>query len=51
MSTGKAAMWYDASVAAGFLNNRDNSQVVGKIVYNLLQSKLKIIMVGYMLGC
>lgn len=33
MSTGKAAMWYDATVAAGFLNNPKNSQVVGKIGY------------------
>lgn len=33
MSTGKAAMWYDATVAAGALNNPKNSQVVGKIGY------------------
>ena len=34
MSAGKAAMWYDASVAAGFLKS-DNSQVNGKIGYAL----------------
>src|SRR5690625_1147952 len=33
MSTGKAAMWYDATVAAGFLDNPDDSDVVGKIGY------------------
>ncbi|WP_424767821.1 ABC transporter substrate-binding protein [Paenibacillus sp. sgz302251] len=33
LSTGKAAMWYDATVAAGFLNNPNSSQVVGKIGY------------------
>ncbi|MGX4584490.1 ABC transporter substrate-binding protein [Paenibacillus chitinolyticus] len=35
MSTGKAAMWYDATVAAGFLNNPNSSQVAGKIGYAL----------------
>lgn len=39
MSTGKAAMWYDASVAAGFLNDKSSSQVVGKIGYALAPSK------------
>lgn len=33
MSTGETAMWYDATVAAGFLNNPDDSQVVGEIGY------------------
>ncbi|HEX7066446.1 MAG TPA: sugar ABC transporter substrate-binding protein [Bacillales bacterium] len=33
MSQGKAAMWYDATVAAGTLNNPDSSKVVGKIGY------------------
>lgn len=33
MSTGKAAMWYDATVAAGFLDNPDDSDVVGNIGY------------------
>jgi sorbitol/mannitol transport system substrate-binding protein len=33
MAQGKAAMWYDASVAAGFLNDPKQSQVVGKIGY------------------
>ncbi|MFJ5622750.1 extracellular solute-binding protein [Peribacillus loiseleuriae] len=41
MSTGKAAMWYDASVAAGFLNNPDDSQVVGKIVYTFAPKQAK----------
>jgi sorbitol/mannitol transport system substrate-binding protein len=41
MSTGKAAMWYDASVAAGFLNNPKSSQVVGKIGYALAPSQAK----------
>lgn len=41
MSTGKAAMWYDASVAAGFLNNPKSSQVVGKIGYALAPSQVK----------
>lgn len=40
MQTGKAAMWYDASVAAGFLN-ADSSQVAGKIGYALAPSKEK----------
>ncbi len=35
MSTGKAAMWYDATVAAGFLNDPKQSQVAGKIGYAL----------------
>ena len=38
MSTGKAAMWYDASVAAGFLNDESSSQVAGKIGYTLAPS-------------
>ncbi|RBW69260.1 ABC transporter substrate-binding protein [Bacillus taeanensis] len=33
MSTGKAGMWYDATVAAGFLNNPNDSAVAGKIGY------------------
>lgn len=33
MSTGKAAMWYDSTVAAGFLNNPKDSAVAGKIGY------------------
>ncbi|WP_207308539.1 ABC transporter substrate-binding protein [Bacillus timonensis] len=41
MSTGKAAMWYDASVAAGFLNNPDDSQVVGKIGYTFAPKQAK----------
>jgi sorbitol/mannitol transport system substrate-binding protein len=41
MSTGKAAMWYDATVAAGFLNNPKDSQVVGKIGYALAPSQAK----------
>ncbi len=41
MSTGKAAMWYDASVAAGFLNNEESSQVAGKIGYALAPSAKK----------
>jgi sorbitol/mannitol transport system substrate-binding protein len=40
MSTGKAAMWYDATVAAGFLNSSD-SQVAGKIGYALAPSQAK----------
>jgi sorbitol/mannitol transport system substrate-binding protein len=41
MSTGKAAMWYDATVAAGFLNNPKNSQVVGKIGYAMAPTAAK----------
>lgn len=41
MSTGKAAMWYDATVAAGFLNNPKSSQVVGKIGYAKAPSDVK----------
>ena len=41
MSTGKAGMWYDASVAAGFLNNPKSSQVVGKIGYALAPKQAK----------
>lgn len=40
MSTGKAAMWYDATVAAGFLNSND-SQVAGKIGYAFAPSQAK----------
>ncbi|WP_332698308.1 ABC transporter substrate-binding protein [Halalkalibacter lacteus] len=40
MSTGKAAMWYDATVAAGFLNSSD-SQVAGKIGYAFAPSQAK----------
>lgn len=40
MSTGKAAMWYDASVAAGFLNSKD-SQVAGKIGYTFAPKQAK----------
>lgn len=41
MSTGKAAMWYDATVAAGFLNNPDDSDVVGKIGYAYAPTQVK----------
>ncbi|RCW41100.1 ABC transporter substrate-binding protein [Paenibacillus prosopidis] len=41
LSTGKAAMWYDATVAAGFLNNPENSQVAGKIGYAFAPSEAK----------
>ncbi|WP_199619450.1 ABC transporter substrate-binding protein [Paenibacillus alkalitolerans] len=41
LSTGKAAMWYDATVAAGFLNNPESSQVVGKIGYAFAPSQAK----------
>lgn len=41
MSTGKAAMWYDATVAAGFLNNPKSSQVAGKIGYAFAPSEAK----------
>jgi sorbitol/mannitol transport system substrate-binding protein len=41
MSTGKAAMWYDATVAAGFLNNPNDSQVVGKIGYTFAPKQAK----------
>lgn len=41
MSTGKAAMWYDASVAAGFLNDENSSQVAGKIGYTLAPTQKK----------
>jgi sorbitol/mannitol transport system substrate-binding protein len=40
MSTGKAAMWYDATIAAGFLNSSD-SQVAGKIGYAFAPSQAK----------
>lgn len=40
MSAGKAAMWYDASVAAGFLKSPD-SQVNGKIGYALAPTAKK----------
>lgn len=33
MANGKAAMWVDATVAAGFLEDPKNSKVVGKIGY------------------
>jgi sorbitol/mannitol transport system substrate-binding protein len=41
MSTGKAAMWYDATVAAGFLNNPKDSQVAGKIGYAFAPKQAK----------
>ncbi len=41
MATGKAAMWYDATVAAGFLNNPKDSQVVGKIGYAFAPKQVK----------
>ncbi len=41
MSTGDAAMWYDATVAAGFLNNPDDSDVVGKIGYAFAPTQVK----------
>ncbi len=40
MSSGKAAMWYDATVAAGMLNSKD-SQVAGKIGYALAPTAVK----------
>ncbi|MBS4206873.1 sugar ABC transporter substrate-binding protein [Bacillus sp. FJAT-50079] len=40
MSTEKAAMWYDATVAAGFLNS-SNTQVAGKIGYAFAPSQKK----------
>jgi sorbitol/mannitol transport system substrate-binding protein len=40
MSTGKAAMWYDATVSAGTLQG-DDSKVKGKIGYALAPSKKK----------
>jgi sorbitol/mannitol transport system substrate-binding protein len=33
MAQGKAAMWYDASVGAGLLNDPNQSKVVGKLGY------------------
>lgn len=33
MAQGNGAIWYDASVAAGLLNDSDQSQVVGKLGY------------------
>lgn len=41
MSTGKAAMWYDATVAAGFLNNPEDSAVAGKIGYAFAPNQAK----------
>lgn len=41
MSTGKAAMWYDATVAAGTLNNPDDSSVAGKIGYAFAPTQVK----------
>ncbi|WP_205520007.1 ABC transporter substrate-binding protein [Virgibacillus doumboii] len=41
MSTGKAAMWYDATVAAGTLNNPEDSSVVGKIGYAFAPTQVK----------
>ncbi|GGE29613.1 sugar ABC transporter substrate-binding protein [Pullulanibacillus camelliae] len=33
MSQGKAGMWYDATAGAGNLNDKDNSNIVGKVGY------------------
>ncbi|GIP17658.1 sugar ABC transporter substrate-binding protein [Paenibacillus montaniterrae] len=41
MSTGKAAMWYDASVSAGTLANSTDSQVSGKIGYAMAPLQVK----------
>ncbi len=41
LSTGKAAMWYDSTVAAGFLNNPESSKVAGKIGYAFAPSGAK----------
>jgi len=41
MSTGKAAMWYDATVAAGTLNDPDESDVAGKIGYAFAPTQVK----------
>lgn len=41
MSTERAGMWYDATVAAGFLNNPDDSDVVDKIGYAFAPSQAK----------
>lgn len=41
MQQGKAAMWYDASVAAGFLEDPKNSTISGKVGYALAPSQAK----------
>lgn len=41
MSTGKAAMWYDASVSAGTLANSKDSLVTGKIGYAMAPLQVK----------
>lgn len=41
MSTGKAAMWYDASVSAGTLANSKDSSVSGKIGYAMAPLQVK----------
>ncbi|WP_027417962.1 ABC transporter substrate-binding protein [Aneurinibacillus terranovensis] len=41
MQTGKAGMWYDATTAAGFLNDPKSSQVVGKIGYAYAPKEVK----------
>ncbi|CAH0121467.1 MULTISPECIES: ABC transporter substrate-binding protein [unclassified Paenibacillus] len=41
MSTGKAAMWYDASVSAGTLANSKDSLVSGKIGYAMAPLQVK----------
>ncbi|GIM46722.1 maltose ABC transporter substrate-binding protein [Collibacillus ludicampi] len=41
MQQGKAAMWYDATTAAGFLNDPKNSKVAGKIGYALAPKEVK----------
>jgi sorbitol/mannitol transport system substrate-binding protein len=41
MSTGKAAMWYDASVSAGTMANSKDSTVKGKIGYAMAPLEVK----------
>jgi sorbitol/mannitol transport system substrate-binding protein len=41
MSSGKAAMWYDASVSAGTMENSTDSNVKGKIGYALAPVEVK----------
>ncbi len=41
MSQGKGAIWYDSTVAAGTLNNENDSEVAGKIGYALAPSAAK----------
>jgi sorbitol/mannitol transport system substrate-binding protein len=41
MSSGKAAMWYDATVSAGTMANSSDSQVKGKIGYAISPTAVK----------